>query len=391
VRALLVSLVFSAFAFGLLRGLWPALRARRGALLFALVTAAVHAGFLLARQLEPGVLRPATQALLTAWFVAALVVVGIGGPLRLALWVRARLRRPVTGAVPAVDVGRRQVLGLALPATAATVSASGTVAAFTGFELRHEEVRLPGLPPALDGFRVGQLTDVHIGDFIDTGYLKRAVAALDEAGAHLQVMTGDLIDDLDELEPTMDALESTRAPLGMIAILGNHEKWRDEDRVVQAYARRAPRGRLRFLRDESLVVEHQGAPVRVVGVDYPMRKGGLPRPPRAERLGMMRASAEAGWAGVARDETVLCLTHHPDFFPFAAERGAALTLAGHTHGGQVGFFRMPLFFFAYQYMLGRYRRGRSHLYVGGGTGHWLPFRVGVPAEVTVLTLRRGHG
>jgi hypothetical protein len=84
---------------------------------------------------------------------------------------------------------------------------------------------------------------------------------------------------------------------------------------------------------------------------------------------------------------VLCLTHHPDFFPLAAERGARLTLAGHTHGGQVGFWRIPLFSFSFEHMLGRYRRGDSHLYVSSGTGHCFPFRVGIPTEVTVLTLR----
>ncbi|MGA9520600.1 MAG: metallophosphoesterase, partial [Myxococcaceae bacterium] len=257
-----------------------------------------------------------------------------------------------------------------------------------GFEVRHEQVRVRGLPPALDGLRIGHLTDVHVGEFIDTEYLVRAVDALDAQGVDLQVMTGDLIDDLSQLEPTMDALERCKASLGMVAILGNHEKWRSESRVVEAYARRAPNSRLRLLVDENLVLEHKGAPLRVVGVDYPMRKGtGRHRLPPEERNAVMRASAERAWTGVSPDELVLCLTHHPDFFPIAAERGARLTLAGHTHGGQVGLWRIPLFGFAYEHMLGRYQRGEAHLYVGAGTGHWMPFRVGIPAEVTVLTLR----
>jgi len=87
------------------------------------------------------------------------------------------------------------------------------------------------------------------------------------------------------------------------------------------------------------------------------------------------------------DELVLCLTHHPSFFPYAAQKGAHLTLAGHTHGGQVALLGMPLFWFAFEFMLGRYKSKDSHLYVSGGTGHWLPFRLGVPPEVTILTLR----
>jgi predicted MPP superfamily phosphohydrolase len=121
--------------------------------------------------------------------------------------------------------------------------------------------------------------------------------------------------------------------------------------------------------------------VRVVGVDYPMGRGpGV----KAKRF---QHSAEVAFQGVGSDELVLCLSHHPSFFPFAAERGAHLTLAGHTHGGQVALLGMPLFWFAFEFMLGRYKWKDSHLYVSGGTGHWLPFRLGIPPEVTILTLR----
>ncbi len=395
-RSLLPSLVLSVLAWATLRGLWPGLRTVRGSGLFALAVVLVHGGFLAAKHPGAGVFTPLSQAALTAWMVASLVTIAIGVPLRVLGFFRTRVlkRPPLLGPVPAamagdgqVDGSRRRFLGMALPVTAASVGTVGTAAAFNGFEVRHEAFRIPNLPPALDGLRIGHLTDVHVGDFIDTDYLRRAVEALDAEGVDLQVMTGDLIDDMAELEPTMDALESTRAPLGMVAVIGNHEIWRGERQVLQAYARRAPNGRLRFLQDQNLLLEHNGAPLRIVGVDYPMLRGGRHRPPKEVRDGLMKTSAEKGWKDVGEGETVLCLTHHPDFFPHAAARGAALTLAGHTHGGQVGFLRMPLFFFAYEHMIGRYRRGPSQLYVGSGTGHWLPFRVGMAAEVTVITLR----
>jgi hypothetical protein len=380
--------VLTALAFLVLRGLWPALRTRRGAGAFWAATALVHLAFLgsWALRAGPGVLGMVTRGALTAWSVAAVVSLVVGGLLRLGGAAHARLR-PAPVPVPA-DPGRRQFLhGLALPAAAATLGTGGTVAGMSGFEVRHEEVRLPGLPKALDGFRIGQLTDVHVGEFIDVEHVRAAVQALDAAGVDLQVMTGDLIDDLTQLDATLEALQACKAPHGMLAILGNHEKWRGLDEVLEGYARVAPRGRLRLLVDQNEVLVHAGHPLRVVGVDYPMGARGRHRLPREQRLEKMRASAGKAWAGVRPDETVLCLTHHPDFFPLAAERGAKLTLAGHTHGGQVGFWRIPLFSFAFEHMLGRYRRGGSHLYVSGGTGHWFPFRMGIPAEVTVLTLR----
>jgi hypothetical protein len=200
-------------------------------------------------------------------------------------------------------------------------------------------------------------------------------------------MTGDLIDDLSQLDGTMAALAECRAPHGMLAVLGNHEHWRGLGAVREAYAALERRGGpVRLLVDASHAFEHAGERVRVVGVDYP-----IGRRPGAKAEGMRR-SADVAFQGAApEEELVLCLSHHPDFFPYAAERGARLTLAGHTHGGQVAFFGIPLFGFAFEFMLGRFRRKDSHLYVSGGTGHWLPFRLGVPPEVTLLTLRAVGG
>ena len=83
----------------------------------------------------------------------------------------------------------------------------------------------------------------------------------------------------------------------------------------------------------------------------------------------------------------MALSHHPDFFAFAAARGAVLTLASHTHGGQVALFGRPLIA-AYYYMHGPYTLGTSHLDVSAGVGHWLPLRVSVPREVVIVTLSR---
>jgi len=228
----------------------------------------------------------------------------------------------------------------------------------------------------------GQITDVHVGTFIGTDYLRAAVSAMNEAGVHLQVMTGDLIDDLEQLDDTMAALEGCKAQHGMMAIMGNHEYWRGAQPIFKAYEASQKRGGpVRLLVDSSHVIEHAGHRIRVVGVDYPMGRGpGV----RARRF---QGSADAAFQSVGEGELVLCLTHHPSFFPYAARKGAHLTLAGHTHGGQVALLGMPLFWFAFEFMLGRYKSKDSHLYVSGGTGHWLPFRLGVPPEVTILTLK----
>ncbi len=317
-----------------------------------------------------------------AWTVGVLGTALLGG-FWLGAGMLARRLRSTDVETPVNERRRRFLTGVGrgIPMAAMATGSVGVVAGSRGFVVRRETVALPGLPEALNGFKIGQITDVHVGAFVDPEDVRGAVAAMNAEGTHLQVMTGDLIDDLERLHETMEALGTCTAPHGMLAVLGNHEHWRGLPPIRRAYASAAARGRpLRLLVDESHLVEHEGAPLRVVGVDYPM---GF----RSRESGMKR-SAEAAFVGVQPGETVLCLSHHPDFFPHAADRGAHLTLSGHTHGGQVAFLGIPAFSFAFRHMLGRYRRADRHLYVSGGTGHWLPFRLGVPAEVTIVTLRR---
>jgi hypothetical protein len=193
---------------------------------------------------------------------------------------------------------------MTLPIAAVSTGAGGTLSGLRAFQIRHEEIAWRGLPRALDGFRIGQITDLHVGAFIDPEHLSQAVSAMNEARVDLQVMTGDLIDDLSQLDATFAALDRCEAQHGMIAVLGNHEKWRGLEAVLAAYARSAERGGAKLLVDTSLVLEHAGASLRVVGVDYPMNLGGSHALPRAQREVLMRGSAARDFAGVAPGEPV---------------------------------------------------------------------------------------
>jgi hypothetical protein len=356
--------------------------------LFFAAAVCVFLTWLLARWLHGRLTLPAGW-LVSAWFGATLSSALLASGMLLARWLAARFRQPVdrSNALASVNESRRRFLsgGAVLPGVALSIGAGGALGGASDFTVQHVEVPIRGLPKRLDGFRIGQISDVHVGDFIRPELLARAVDAMNRARVDLQVMTGDLIDDLSLLDETFSALTRCRARHGMLAILGNHEKFRDLDRVLAAYDRHRHLA-VRLLVDESLVIEHDGSALRIVGVDYPMHRHGSRSPAKSERSALMQVSAEKAFRDVGAAETVICLSHHPEFFPLAAERGAALTLSGHTHGGQVAFFGRALLQM-YDYMRGRYRRGDAQLYVSAGTGHWLPFRVGVPTEVTVLTLR----
>jgi uncharacterized protein len=386
---MIAALVVTLLALGVLRAL-GVIVTRRAFAAFLLLALAAHLGWLSTTTFDPppnGVAF-AGRIFATAWTVACLLTLLLGAPFLVVRSVLAFARRPARP----VDLHRRRLFASVVPLAAVATSARGSVGGVSSFIVRQEEVRIDDLPPALDGYKIGQITDVHVGPFITIDELRAAVRAVDDEGVDLVAMTGDLLDDIDQLDACLDALAATTARHGCLAVMGNHEMWRGHDLVLAGYAARRDAGRLRLLTDESVTLDNG---LRIVGVDWPSRSRKRGRLQPDERRERMQRSAEVAFAGVdVERDTIVCLSHHPDFFPFAAAKGAALTLAGHTHGGQVAFFGAPLFSFAFDYMLGRFKHAlgttsrQAHLYVGGGMGHWVPYRFGVPTEVTVLTLRR---
>jgi predicted MPP superfamily phosphohydrolase len=127
-------------------------------------------------------------------------------------------------------------------------------------------------------------------------------------------------------------------------------------------------GRIRdFVLIDGEIVED----LRIVGADYPLNSRGGHILPQAEQEAMS-AYASKAFAGVAREEIVVALSHHPEFFPIAAASGAQLTLASHTHGGQVSLFGRPLVK-AYDYVHGPFENGGASLDVSAGAGDWCLF------------------
>jgi len=385
------SAALTVIAYLVIIGVSPWLRSRRSGLTLACLAVVVYGPWLMVRAYGVPLGAVATW-LAGTWVFATLFVLAVGLPLLLvkgAVQLWRRLAKPLRNSTPPRDESRREFIGnVALPSLALSLGAGGALSAVSDFVIKKFEIRIRNWPKALDGFRIGQITDTHVGDFITPQVVARAVDLLNAANVHLQVMTGDLVDNLRYLESTFDALERCRAPYGMLTVLGNHEKMHHRlEPMLAAYARRRSRGIVRLLVDSSEVLRHNGARLRVVGVDFPMYANSNHFLGRPQRRVLMQQSAQLAFAEEAEsNECLLCLSHHPEFFPFAAERNVGLTLSGHTHGGQVAIGGKPVFS-TYQYMLGQYQLGDSHLYVSGGTGHWLPVRFGVPTEVAVITLR----
>lgn len=252
-------------------------------------------------------------------------------------------------------------------------------------DLEHHEVPLPAHLAHLDGTRVVQVSDLHVGRYMRAEHWAAHIAAINALEPDLVVITGDAMDfspryEEDYLEP-LEALEPRVAAL---AILGNHDFYFGDRRLAAGYAR----GPVRLLRGERW--ESDALPgLSVWGIDDPM----------TSLTGRARYRGLRGWAETELDPSRfnLLLSHRPDAFHYAPELGFDLQLSGHTHGGQIVIapWGRPLHIAS---VLGRWDRGAfsvtpqpersARLYVSRGLGFaGVPYRRNCSTEITVHQLR----
>lgn len=242
-------------------------------------------------------------------------------------------------------------------------------------------VELPGLAPALDGLRVVQISDLHIGNGLEGEKLTRMVERSNALEPDLIVITGDIFDfDPAFIDDGLRRLAGLRARYGVYAILGNHDVYTGTQRVVEGFAALAPG--IRLLRDE-IVKLPLPAPLYLAGVEDPGQDWSARRLelPAIDRLAAERPG----------DGPTLLLVHRPEAFSQAARLGFPLVLAGHTHGGQLA---LPtpggpwnLARTVTRFTRGRYQIGESTLYVTRGIGVGGPaLRINCSREITSLEL-----
>lgn len=242
------------------------------------------------------------------------------------------------------------------------------------------EVPVPGLDPRLDGFRIAQISDIHIGQPVTKAELAAIVARTNEVGADLIAVTGDLVDGRVEVFASdTDPIADLSAPHGVFFVTGNHEYYSG----VKAWEREITRRGLRVLTNEHDVLDVDGAKLVVAGVtDY---TAGQFIPEDA-------SDPEKAFAGAPSDAAYhLLLAHQPKSVEAAAKTPAQLQLSGHTHGGQYWPFSLMIDAF-HPVTSGLSRYEQLQVYVSRGTGVWGPrMRVGAPNEITALTLRAVAG
>jgi predicted MPP superfamily phosphohydrolase len=328
------------------------------------------------------------------WVFCALVAVYLLG--KAGWWLFAKVRgewgvvrdgahpkEPVP--TPHSLVSRRQFLARATYAYAAAglgVSAYGIWSAERLPIVTRRTLVFPDLPPALDGIRIAHISDVHAGIHMTREKMEGIVARTNALQPDLIVQTGDMIDISQSFIPDyVRAFRDLTAPLGVVSVIGNHDRYTGEDAVIRGVR---DAGQV-FVRNGAHIVERNGATLALLGIDDP--RNWRADDPQEDDLDLAMRRAPGG-----NEAFRILLAHRPGAFDGAATRGIPLTLAGHIHGGQ---FYLPVIGWSpgrliTKYVMGHFRQGTSQLYVSRGIGVvGVPLRVFVPAEIVLLELRRG--
>jgi len=244
-------------------------------------------------------------------------------------------------------------------------------------EVDRVQVRSARVPPELDGFTIGQLTDIHSGPNIEAAYIERAARMLMNLSPDLIALTGDYVQRSRPISAAARALRALRAPHGVYGVLGNHDIWRDAAEAEQAFGQWLAPESFALLRNRRRALRIGDTPLHVVGVDDVWEK---------------RHDLPRALGGAPPGEPAILLAHEPDFADQAtAAHPFILQMSGHSHGGQVrlpGVGALVLPELGKKYPIGMAQTGGMLVYTSRGVGMISPHvRINCPPEITLLTLR----
>lgn len=279
-------------------------------------------------------------------------------------------------------IGLAGLAGLAvrmggMPAAAMVSTAGVAVATYATLieprtpVLEQVTIRLPHLPPELDGLRIGQLSDLHLGVIYSAENVRRAVQQIVHERPDLIVITGDFVSLKTAIAELPRLLRPLHAPLGVYAITGNHDHWEGVDAILHELE---PIG-IEFLINENAHLRWRGGELWLAGVDD---------------MWYGSPNLKATLDGIPEHGFTILLAHEPDFADVAAQRNVHVQLSGHTHGGHVhlpmlGSLCLP--HYGMNYVSGLMQVGPMQLYISRGLGG-MPVRLNCPPEATILTLSR---
>jgi len=279
-----------------------------------------------------------------------------------------------------VDYSKRDFLkksvSIAMIGLAGTGTGFGFYSSRKGPTVINQDIFLESLPPGFENFTIAQISDLHVGPTIKRPYVEDVFEKIAFQNPDLIVITGDLVDgSVKYLSPELEPFKDMIAPYGTYFVTGNHEyysgaePWLDEtDRLG-----------MRNLINTNEIISKSGDEIAIAGITDL----------NAHQINFSHKSdPERALASLPKDITKIVLAHQPNSIHAVHKVGADLQLSGHTHGGQFWPFTYPVKL-ASTYLAGYYDHFGTKIYVNRGTGYWgPPLRIGVPAEITMISLKK---
>jgi predicted MPP superfamily phosphohydrolase len=246
-----------------------------------------------------------------------------------------------------------------------------TVNDYYHLEVNVYEIKTPGLPASFDGLRLGHISDLHLNHYLDPHYYEFCIMEMNSLKPDLTVVTGDIISRKKFGPNAASILSRIESVYGVFALRGNHDFWQDGKKLRREIEKKG----IVILDNRAIEIERNREKIRIAGVEHPWKK--------------MKTWDREIFPGDGIFS--ICLTHTPDNFLRAARAGAALTLCGHTHGGQI---RLPFFGpvvcpsrYSRRFDQGFFLQDQSLLYVNRGVGSTVPFRLRCLPEIALFILR----
>lgn len=323
-----------------------------------------------------------TVGLIFVFQVALLLSLPISGILHAinSLWDRFVKHRPPHK--EKVDETRRRLIqsaAAAVPIAALALGAGGKVAAFTPAVVEKKPIKINNLPPSLVGLKILHLSDLHLRTYVTLDDLEPLLERVREYSPDLVLVTGDTADDLSQLPDAIRMIDQLKPRYGCFASLGNHEYFRG----VKEARRIFDAGPIPLFVNQGTHIKVGDNSLLVAAIDDPRSMSQIDE-------NFFPRTIETATKDRTQDDFVILMSHRPHAFDEATKRQIPLTLAGHTHGGQIGLFGRSIFepMAPEAYLWGEYRKENSVLYTTSGAGHWFPFRLGCPTEALILELAR---
>lgn len=285
------------------------------------------------------------------------------------------------------DPARRRALvhGMIYPLMSLAISLYGNRVEKNREVENFYDVPVKDLPTDLEGFRLAQISDVHLGAYYSLERLEALLQRIADSKPDLLAITGDIFDDVQMNAAAIKLVDSftDKFKFGIYYCHGNHEHFRGIRTIETELAKTG----IHWLVNRS---ENVTGKLYILGVNYPSRAPIITSSDKEHDKDFAETRNEfmhRALKGVPDDAIKILLAHHPEFIDDGAARHCVLTLTGHTHGSQFGIFGVPLFP-VFKYTRGLVKTGDSLGYVHVGNGSWFPFRIGCPPEIAYFTLRR---